>query len=79
MSFVATYALGHVARRYYAGGRTLSTQMLQEAYAGISSEAQDLRGRYLPQMQPQRRPGEEAAGAAARGRGPGPPRGHAHA
>jgi uncharacterized protein (DUF697 family)/tellurite resistance protein len=53
MSFVATYALGHVARRYYAGGRTLSTQMLQEAYAGISSEAQDLRGRYLPQMQQQ--------------------------
>lgn len=55
MSFVATYALGHVARRYYAGGRTLSTQMLQEAYAGISSEAQDLRGRYLPQMQQQAR------------------------
>ena len=55
MSFVATYALGHVARRYYAGGRTLSTQMLQEAYASISSEAQGLQGRYLPQMQQQAR------------------------
>ncbi|MEJ7932051.1 DUF533 domain-containing protein [Ramlibacter sp. AN1015] len=55
MSFVATYALGHVAKRYYAGGRTFTTQMLQEAYAGISSEAQDLRGRYLPQMEQQAR------------------------
>lgn len=55
MSFAATFALGHVARRYYAGGRTLSTQMLQEAYASISSEAQGLQGRYLPQMQQQAR------------------------
>lgn len=55
MSFAATYALGHVARRYYAGGRTLSTQMLQEAYASITSEAQGLQGRYLPQMQQQAR------------------------
>lgn len=55
MSFVATYALGHVAKRYYAGGRTLSTQMLQEAFAGISSQAQGLQGRYLPQMQEQAR------------------------
>ncbi|WP_332826224.1 YcjF family protein [Ramlibacter sp.] len=55
MSFAATYALGHVARRYYAGGRTLSTQMLKEAYATLSSEAQGLQGRYLPQMQQQAR------------------------
>lgn len=55
MSFVATYALGHVAKRYYAGGRTLSTKMLQEAYAGISGEAQRLQSRYLPQMQQQAR------------------------
>ncbi|RZL89749.1 MAG: GTPase [Variovorax sp.] len=51
MSFAATYALGHVARRYYAGGRTLSTQMLKEAYAGVMQEAQGLQGRYLPAMQ----------------------------
>ena len=55
MSFAATYALGHVAKRYYAGGRTLSTQMLKEAYAGIANEAQGLQGRYLPQMQQQAR------------------------
>lgn len=51
MSFVATYALGHVAKRYYAGGRVLSAQMLKEAYAGMTREAQGLHSRYLPQMQ----------------------------
>lgn len=51
MSFAATYALGHVAKRYYAGGRTLSTQMLKDAYASVAAEAQGLQGRYLPAMQ----------------------------
>ncbi len=50
MSFAATYALGHVARRYYAGGRTLSAQVLKDAYAGMVGEAQGLQQRYLPQM-----------------------------
>jgi uncharacterized protein (DUF697 family)/tellurite resistance protein len=51
MSFATTYALGHVAKRYYAGGRTLSTQMLKEAYASVTQEAQGLQTRYLPAMQ----------------------------
>jgi uncharacterized protein (DUF697 family)/tellurite resistance protein len=51
MSFVATYALGHVAKRYYAGGRTLSTQMLKDTYANVTQEAQGLQGRYLPAIQ----------------------------
>ncbi len=51
MSFASTYALGHVAKRYYAGGRVLSAQMLKDAYASVMSEAQGLQGRYLPQMQ----------------------------
>jgi uncharacterized protein (DUF697 family)/tellurite resistance protein len=51
MSFASTYALGHVAKRYYAGGRTLSTQMLKDAYASVAAEAQGLHGRYLPAMQ----------------------------
>lgn len=55
MSFAATYALGHVAKRYYAGGRVLSTQMLKEAYAGMAREAQGLHQRYLPQMREQAR------------------------
>jgi uncharacterized protein (DUF697 family)/tellurite resistance protein len=55
MSFVATYALGHVAKRYYAGGRTLSAQMLKEAYASVSAEAQRLQAAYVPQMREQAR------------------------
>ncbi|AEG93844.1 YcjF family protein [Ramlibacter tataouinensis] len=55
MSFAATYALGHVAKRYYAGGRQLSTQMLKETYASITNEAQQIQGRYLPAMQQQAR------------------------
>lgn len=50
MSFASTYALGHVARRYYAGGRTLSAQMLKEAYASVMREGRSLQGEYLPAM-----------------------------
>ncbi|WP_440223288.1 YcjF family protein [Dokdonella sp. MW10] len=53
MSFASTYALGHVAKRYYAGGRTLSTAMLRESFQGMLGEAKGLSSRYLPQMQQQ--------------------------
>jgi uncharacterized protein (DUF697 family) len=55
LSFATTYALGHVARRYYAGGRTFSPQLLKDTYASLTSEAQGLQSRYLPQMQQQAR------------------------
>jgi uncharacterized protein (DUF697 family)/tellurite resistance protein len=51
MSFATTYALGHVAKRYYAGGRTLSTQMLKDTYASVVQEGQGLQTRYLPAIQ----------------------------
>jgi uncharacterized protein (DUF697 family)/tellurite resistance protein len=51
MSFASTYALGHVAKRYYAGGRQLSTEMLKEAYASVVQEAHQLQTQYLPAMQ----------------------------
>jgi uncharacterized protein (DUF697 family) len=51
MSFASTYALGHVARRYYAGGRQLSTQMLKEAFNDMLGQARQLQARYLPEMQ----------------------------
>ena len=51
MSFASTYALGHVARRYYAGGRSFSTQMLREAFDNVLGEAKGLQSRYLPEMQ----------------------------
>ncbi len=53
MSFASTYALGHVAKRYYAGGRQLSGSMLKEAVAGLTAKAQGLHSQYLPQMQAQ--------------------------
>ena len=55
MSFASTYALGHVAKRYYAGGRTLSAQMLKDAYVSITEEAQGLKAQYLPAMREQAR------------------------
>jgi len=55
MSFAATYALGHVAKRYYAGGRVLSTQVLKDAYASTLQQAQGLQSQYLPAMREQAR------------------------
>ena len=48
MSFASTYALGQVAKKYYAGGRTLSAQMLKDAYATVVQEGRSLQGEYLP-------------------------------
>lgn len=55
MSFATTYALGHVAKRYYAGGRVLSTQLLKDSYASLTQQAQGLQQQYLPQMREQAR------------------------
>ncbi len=53
MSFAATYALGHVANQYYAGGRTLSTQMLKDAYSHVLQDGRALHAQYLPAMRDQ--------------------------
>jgi uncharacterized protein (DUF697 family)/tellurite resistance protein len=50
MSFAATYALGHVAKRYYAGGRKLSAQMLKDTFERVMQEGRSLQGEYLPAM-----------------------------
>jgi uncharacterized protein (DUF697 family)/tellurite resistance protein len=50
LSFAATYALGHVALQYYAGGRQLSTQMLKDAYQRMLGQGQQLQTQYLPEM-----------------------------
>lgn len=51
MSFASTYALGHVANQYYAGGRTLNSQMLRDAYQHVMADGRKLQTQYLPQMQ----------------------------
>jgi uncharacterized protein (DUF697 family)/tellurite resistance protein len=50
-SFASTYALGHVAKRYYAGGRQMSTQLLQESFQGLLGPAKQMQTQYLPQIQ----------------------------
>jgi uncharacterized protein (DUF697 family) len=50
-SFATTYALGRLAVRYYAGGRTFSTQVLKDTYAGLLGEAKGLQQQYLPAIQ----------------------------
>jgi hypothetical protein len=51
MSFATTYALGHVAQRYYAGGRTWSALQLREVFGGLLDEAKSLGTKYLPAIQ----------------------------
>ncbi len=50
MSFATTYALGHLARRYYAGGRVMNTALLRETYQGLLAPAREMQTRYLPQI-----------------------------
>jgi uncharacterized protein (DUF697 family)/tellurite resistance protein len=50
-SFATTYALGHVAKRYYAGGRSLSADSLKQAFSGVLGEAKQLQTKYLPDIQ----------------------------
>jgi uncharacterized protein (DUF697 family)/tellurite resistance protein len=50
-SFATTYALGQLARRYYAGGRTMSTALLRETFQDLLGPAKQLQAQYLPQIQ----------------------------
>jgi uncharacterized protein (DUF697 family)/tellurite resistance protein len=45
-AFATTYALGQVARRYYANGRRLDAQQLKDAFASMLAEAKGLQSRY---------------------------------
>ena len=49
-SFATTYALGQVARRYYAGGRVMSTALLRDSFQELLGPAKQLQAQYLPQI-----------------------------
>ena len=49
-SFATTYALGQVAKRYYAGGRQMSTALLQETFQSLIQPAKTMQAQYLPQI-----------------------------
>lgn len=51
MAFGTTWALGQLAQRYYAGGRTLSGLQLQQSFRSLLGQAQTLQQQYLPQIQ----------------------------
>jgi uncharacterized protein (DUF697 family)/tellurite resistance protein len=44
--FATTYALGQVAKRYYASGRTLTREQLKEVFSRMLTEARTLQGRH---------------------------------
>jgi hypothetical protein len=50
-SFATTYALGQLAKRYYAGGRQMSTSLLQQTYQSLLGQAKQLQGQYAGQIQ----------------------------
>lgn len=49
-SFATTYALGQVAKRYYAGGRTMNTEVLRNTFQSLLAPAKQMQTEYLPQI-----------------------------
>ena len=52
-SFATTYALGQLAKRYYAGGRVMNTQVLRDSFQNLLGSAKQMQTQYLPQIQQQ--------------------------
>jgi uncharacterized protein (DUF697 family)/tellurite resistance protein len=50
-SFATTYALGQLAKRYYAGGRQMNTALLQQTYQSLLEQAKQVQGQYGSQIQ----------------------------
>ena len=50
-SFATTYALGQVARRYYAGGRQMNSELLRGTFQNLLGPAKQMQSQYLPQIQ----------------------------
>jgi uncharacterized protein (DUF697 family)/tellurite resistance protein len=50
-SFATTYALGQVAKRYYAGGRQMSTDLLKRTFDETLGSARQLQQEYVPQIE----------------------------
>jgi uncharacterized protein (DUF697 family) len=50
-SFATTYALGQLAKRYYAGGRQMSTALLQQTYQSLLGQAKQMQGQFSGEIQ----------------------------
>jgi uncharacterized protein (DUF697 family)/tellurite resistance protein len=51
MSFASTFAIGHVAQRYYSSGRSLAAPDLKKLVGPLQTQARELHTRYLPEIQ----------------------------
>jgi len=51
LTFATTYAIGRVAQRYYAGGRTLDAAMLKQTFASLLAEARGMAPKYQAQIE----------------------------
>jgi len=52
-SFATTYALGQVAKRYYAGGRQMNAALLQDSFNSLLGSAKQMQPQYVDQMREQ--------------------------
>lgn len=50
-SFATTYALGQVAKQYYAGGRTVDTTRLRQMFASLLEQGKSLQASYSGEIQ----------------------------
>jgi uncharacterized protein (DUF697 family)/tellurite resistance protein len=50
-SFATTYALGQLAKRYYAGGRVMNAALLRDTFQNLLGPAKQMQTQYLPQIQ----------------------------
>jgi hypothetical protein len=51
LAFATTYAIGRVAQRYYAGGRTLDSATLKATFTDLLTEARGMAPRYQSQIE----------------------------
>jgi hypothetical protein len=51
LTFATTYAIGRVAQRYYAAGRTLDATTLKATFVSLLEEARGIAPRYQPQIE----------------------------
>ena len=51
LTFATTYAIGRVAQRYYAGGRTLDSATLKETFSSLVAEARGMAPQYQSQIE----------------------------
>lgn len=53
MTFASTYAMGHVAHRYYGGGRRLDQSAMKELFGELKTKATALYPKYADQIKQQ--------------------------